>query len=63
MSKSQKEMWQEWAARNPEKRKAHRQAWEQSEKGKAWLKANQEKKNAARDAWRVRKKAAPNDNL
>lgn len=48
--------WQKWAAENPDKAQANRNAWAQSDAGKKWLAANQKKKNKARDAWRERQR-------
>lgn len=53
---SQRVAWRRWAAANPEKAQANRNAWGKSQSGKKWLAKNQKKKNRRRDAWRKRKR-------
>jgi hypothetical protein len=53
---SQRSAWQRWAAANPEKAQANRNAWAKSAAGKRWLAKNQKKKNRRRDAWRKKKR-------
>lgn len=48
--------WRRWAAANPEKAQANRNAWAKSPAGKAWLAKNQKKKNRRRKLWRKRKR-------
>jgi hypothetical protein len=55
-SESQRAAWKRWAAANPEKAQANRNAWGKSAAGKKWLAANQKKKNKRRDAWRLKKR-------
>jgi hypothetical protein len=56
-SSAQRKAWHRWAAANPGKAQANRNAWAKSAAGKKWLAKNQKKKNRRRDAWR-RSKAA-----
>jgi hypothetical protein len=56
-SEAQREAWKRWAAENPDKAQANRNAWAKSEAGRAWLAKNQKKKNKARDKWRAKKRA------
>jgi len=64
---SQRSAWQRWAAKNPDKAQANRNAWAKSGAGKKWLAKNQKKKNRSRDAWRkkkrleAKKRRMPND--
>ena len=59
--KKQRAAWQRWAAANPDKAQANRNAWAKSAAGKKWLAKNQKKKNRRRDAWRKKKRRMPND--
>lgn len=55
-SPAQRASWKKWAAENPEKAQANRNAWAKSAAGKKWLAKNQKKKNRRRDAWRKKKR-------
>lgn len=62
-SESQRKAWRRWAASNPDKVQANKNAWAKSDAGKAWLKANQAKKNQRRDEWRAKKKTQKDETL
>lgn len=62
-SPAQRASWKNWAAENPEKAQATRNAYWKTAKGKAAIKRRRKKFNAYRKRWRAQKAKSGNGEL
>lgn len=62
-SAAQRASWKKWAAENPEKAQATRNAYWKTAKGKAAIKRRRKKFNAYRKRWRAQKAKSGNAKL